>query len=148
MTNIKLLWSKFNIHTYVFLTLEVLQLAGPSVVRAHARAAQLAEEVLSLKNDTYECWTLIKPTLYWLYMHKYTIFLKWCLFLNLKPTLLYILTFFGRKLVHQSKLRSSFNVERKFYVLLSLGLRLNLKSSRRVVRLLWKNEFLFPRLSP
>ena len=77
-------------HSYVcFLTLGVLQQAGPSAVRAHARAAQLAEEVLSLKNDTYECWTLIKPTLYWLYMHKYTMFLIWWPFLNLKPTLLF-----------------------------------------------------------
>ena len=54
-----------------------------------SRAAQLAEEVLSLKNDTYECWTLIKPTLYWLYMHKYTMFLIWWPFLNLNPTIIY-----------------------------------------------------------
>ena len=33
----------------------VAQLAGPSALRAHARAAQLAGELISLKNDTYEC---------------------------------------------------------------------------------------------
>ena len=38
----------------------------------------------------YECWILIKRTLYWFYMHKYIMFLIWWPFLNLKPTLFYI----------------------------------------------------------
>ena len=35
------------------------QLARPSALRAHVCAAQLAEELQSLKNDTYECQILI-----------------------------------------------------------------------------------------
>ena len=89
-----------------FLSLEALQLAGPSAMRAHARAAQLAWEVLSLKNDTFEYWILTKPTLYRLYIPKYTMFLIWWPFLNLKPTLLPI-PFFLLRYIH-IKSRPSF----------------------------------------
>ena len=35
------------------------QLARPCALCGHARAAQLAEEIQSLKNDIYECQILI-----------------------------------------------------------------------------------------
>ena len=47
--------SKLNIHRHDFSSLEGLQLDRPSTVRACASAAQLAGDLPSLKNHTYEC---------------------------------------------------------------------------------------------
>ena len=61
--NLKLVWPKSNIHRYGFLGLEALQLARPRALHVHACAPQLEGELQSLKNDTYECWILVRPAL-------------------------------------------------------------------------------------
>ena len=65
-TKLSLLHLYSNLHLYselksrcVLLGPEALQLARLSALGAHARAAKLAGELLSLKNDIYECQILV-----------------------------------------------------------------------------------------
>ena len=96
----------------VFQALKVSSQVGRAR-RARVRAvclAQLAGELLGLKNHTYECWTLVKPTLNSILMHKYPMYLIWLTFVNLKPTLQYSHNWL-------------FKVQRIFLLIFLLGIR-------------------------
>ena len=83
--NLKLAWSKLIIHKVCFFK---PRMSPATLAKRTARAAQLAGELLSLKNHIYEYCVLIILTLYWLYVHKYAVFLILEPCLNLQPTLL------------------------------------------------------------